>query len=93
MRKSRQTVAEIEAADKAADDRKSSRSRGFSLMDIRDRGWARLETGQAILWHVDTDLADNEVRDYVPKGKLKLVTDKQILMLDADELGRYQRWA
>jgi hypothetical protein len=92
MRQSKITPDEIEAAEKAADERKSRRGMGFSLMNVRDRGWVRLNTGHIMCWHVKRPLEDGENRQNVPNGHFVIKTDKEDIMFEADEFQKYLRW-
>ena len=91
-RKSKLTAEEIQAAEMAEDDRKKNRNNGFSLMDIRDRGWARLNNGIIIVWHTDKPLNNGEVRDYIPPGHFALHLDKEKYIFEADDFQKFLRW-
>jgi len=89
MRQSKLTADEIQAAEKAADERRRSRDNGFSLMSIRDRGWVRLETGQILEWHTDRPLYEGEARQHVPEGHIMI--DAQLF--NVDEFQKFLRWS
>lgn len=92
MRKSRLTADEIEATERAADERKYRRGMGFDLMSVRDRGWADIGNGMIMEWPVDRTPADYEARSVVPPNHFILRTNKETLMLNADDFRKYLRW-
>lgn len=92
MRKSKLTPEEAQAAEQAADQRKSKRSQGFSLMSVRDRGWQELSNGAVIEWPVDTPLEDFVPRRIVPDGYFLLTLGKESALFDADDFRRFLRW-
>lgn len=85
MRKSKQEALEIEMAEAK---RRSDRKNGYSLMEIRDRGWVRFENGSVMEWPVDRELLVGEARRHIPKGHFFL--DGK--MFDVDEFRKYERW-
>ena len=96
MRKSKQSAAEIEQAELEDNNRKVNRKAGFSLMDIRDRGWVRLPNlaGGSVLmsWHVKTPLKELECRQVVPDNEFILNVDGKVIALDAEEFRKWLRW-
>jgi hypothetical protein len=98
MQKSKQTPEEIEAIERAADNRRISRNNGFSLMSVRDRGWvtiSEMRTGEVnLFWHIDRPLVDGEVRVNVPPGMIRIdMGGDKWLLFDAEELRKFLRWA
>jgi hypothetical protein len=85
LRKSKMSALELEEQEL----RKESRKKGYSMMDIRDRGWAKLSNGSIIEWSVDRPLAEGEVRRRIEKGTV--ILDEKLY--DVDELLRWLRWA
>lgn len=94
MRKSKLTVDEIEAAEIAADDRKTSRGHGFNMISIRDRGGARLDNGAIIEWYVPQEKrADYVPYRNIPSGHFMLTIGKETGLFSVDEFQKYIRWA
>lgn len=89
MRTSKLTSQDIEEAEKAADDRKHSRAKGFSLMGVRDRGWGRLYelNGRdcVMIWGVKDELAADHL--------FKLLIDGKEYIFSVDEFQKWLRWA
>ena len=89
MRKSQRKAAQIEAEELGQNNRRISRAKGFAKMNERDRGWGRLnELGGndvIMVWGVRDDLATANL--------FKLIVDKKELILDAEEIRKYLRWA
>jgi hypothetical protein len=93
MRKSKHSADEIEAAERAADDRKHSRGNGFDMMSVRDRGWGRLPNGTVMEWWVEPGKRrDGIAYSNVPQGMFLLHTEKQDIMFDADDFRKLLRW-
>lgn len=92
-RKGELTAEEVLAAEKAVDDRKQSRNRGFSMMKVRDRGAADLKdyAGHS---QVRIEWAYNRHVDAM--GLFKLVIDRggnrNEIILDAEEFRKWLRW-
>lgn len=92
-RTSRLTAAEIEAAEKAADERRRSRSSGFSLMHDRDKGWHWLSNGALLQWHTDRQPLEGEGITKVEPGKFLLTINGKTVEFDVDEFQKWLRWA
>lgn len=97
--RSSELSAEILKAEKAKDDRKRSRSRGFSKMAERDKGWQRLKNGALVRWHVPTEWSEDME---LPNGSVIQVKDATVppetfeidgKIFNAEELRRWLRWA
>lgn len=86
MRNSKLKAAELEQAEF---DERQSRNNGLSMMAIRDRGWARLSTGQVMEWPVGRELEEGVPRRQIPEGMFFL-DDKPY---DVDEFRKFLRWA
>lgn len=84
---------EILAIEKAKDERQRNRRKGFSMMTVRDKGWARLSNGTAMLWHSEAPLKPGEVRRNIPEGSFVLVMGGEERLFDAEEFRRWLRWA
>lgn len=86
---------EIEQIEEAT--QKSNRKSGFALMSVRDRGWAYIQSinGQRIRthWHVDREPEEYEVMRNVPPGHFLMVTDDAEILVDAEQLRKWLRWA
>lgn len=95
MRKSKLTAEEIQAAEKAADDRRISRGHGFSMMEVRDRGWARLNNGAVIIWPVDKEKRLPGVPYLsVPRGHFVLdLGGAGRHLFETDDFQKFLRWA
>ena len=90
MRKSQRKAAQIEAEELEQNNRRISRAKGFAKMNERDRGWARLKelrgNNVIMVWGVRDDLAaDNLFR--------LIINREEELVLDAEEMRKYLRWA
>lgn len=98
MKQSKLSGEEILAAEKAKDDRKQSRGRGFAKMDERDSGGAVLRDYNAggpvlIYWHVPPERREDGVAyQHVPEGMFSLKVDNKIIAFDAEEFRRWLRW-
>lgn len=93
MRKSKLTAEEIEAAEMAADERKQNRKNGFSLADIRDRGWTRLSNGVIMEWWVEKEKRQEYIAyPNIPQGKFMLTIDGRSVVYDADDFRKFLRW-
>jgi hypothetical protein len=93
LRKSKLSAAEIEAAEQAADKRKSSRKQGFSMMDERDRGWKHLSNGAVFFWPVPREKRENGLTYLdVPEGHFVLVIGGREILFNADEMQGCLRW-
>ncbi len=90
MRTSKQKAIELEQQEGV---RAEHRKSGLSLMEIRDRGWARLTNGTTILWPVDRELDENEARRFVPEGHFIIDTGKEDFLFETDEVQKWIRWA
>lgn len=94
MRKSQLTATEIQAAEEAQDNRRSSRRNGFSMMPERDRGWRRLKNGTVILWHVPEEKREEwVVYQHVPEGHFALDINGKIYGFELDDFQKGLRWA
>lgn len=85
MRQSRLTSEEIIKAEQEADERKRSRANGYSLMKVRDRGYAELRTYYSsprakMRWGVDDS------------NFFELTIGKEKAVFDAEEFRKYLRW-
>lgn len=90
MRKSKLTAAEIQAAEKAVEERKQSRKSGFDKMKERDLGHARLHDYNRseevwMHWGFDDTLFRLEIKGGKNHPALELV-------FDAEEFRRSLRW-
>ena len=87
MRQSKQTAQEIEQIERAEADQRSSRNRGLSMMEIRDRGWVNLSNGIKMFW----DAEDSPVM--VPGNHFLLQVGGRRYCFDAEEFRKWLRWA
>lgn len=92
MRKSKLTAADIEAAEQAADSRRTARNQGFSLMEIRDRGWMEIANGAIVEWPTDTELTEYVPRRIIPEGHFVINMGKESALFDADDFRKVLRW-
>lgn len=96
MRKSKQSAAEIEQYEREEAGRVASRKKGFSMMEIRDRGNTTLRNLQGgsvtMHWHVDRELEEGEARRSVPDNIFVLEQNGVTIALDAEEFRKYLRW-
>jgi hypothetical protein len=86
MRNSKLKALELEQAEH---EQRQSRNNGLSLMEVRDRGWYKLDNGSVIEWGVDRPLYNGEVRRHVPEGYFFLNGK----IYDVDEFRKFLRWA
>lgn len=107
MRTSNITAEEIQAAEKASEDRRRSRSQGFDKMHERDRAYQQLSNGTTMLWHVNKELIKQEgttevggkvvdVKIYpptIPEDSFALVIEGKTHLFNLDEFRRWLRWA
>lgn len=92
MRKSKLTPDEMQAAEIADDKRKYHRGMGFSLMDVRDRGWAELDNGARIEWPVDSPLEELTPRRVIPNGHFVISMGKESALFRGDDFQKFLRW-
>jgi hypothetical protein len=95
-RKSDLTFEEIQAAEKASDERRQSRAQGFTKMYERDAVMSRLSNGVLMLWHVDPSLVKTSaggVHPYIPDDKFMLVIDGKEHYFDTEDFRKSLRWA
>lgn len=93
MRQSTQKVADIEEAELAADKRKVARGTGFSMMEIRDRGWSRFKNGVVMEWHVDpSKYREGVAYTHIPAGHFVLSIKDQRILFDVDDFQKFLRW-
>lgn len=92
-----QTAADIQAAEKAQDERRFKRGRAFRTIELRDQGWAKLKdyNGSEVVmfWHSPEELEDGEVRKQVSPEKFLLLAHGKILAFDTEEFRKVLRWA
>jgi hypothetical protein len=96
MRHAQITSEEIQAAEKASEERKQSRKQGFTKMYERDSVMRRLSNGTLMLWHVDPELVKTPpggVWPNIPEDKFMLVIDGKEHYFDTQEFKRWLRWA
>lgn len=96
MRTTKLTSEEIQAAEKASDDRKRSRGQGFAKMYERDAVMTRLSNGTLMLWHVDPKQVKTSaggVWPNIPEDKFMLVIDGKEHYFDTEEFRKSLRWA
>lgn len=99
MRSSKLSAEEILKAEKAKDDRKRSRGRGFSKMRERDSGHALLSNGAWISWNIPGEWSDevNGISTFtgnnVPPGMFLLQIGNEKKLFDAEEFRKWLRWA
>ena len=65
-----------------------NRKHGYSMAQIRDRGWVRFSNGSVMEWHVNRPLEEYEARKVVPEGHFFL--DGKLY--DSDEFRKWERW-
>lgn len=87
MRKSSLSAQESNELDEI--NRQETRKTGFTLMEIRDRGWARLSNGSLLQWHTDRPPREYEARQSIRNGDI-LIDGKPF---NAEDLMKYLRWA
>ena len=93
MRKAKADENEILAVEKAKDDRRRQRARGFKMMDVRDSGWNRFSNGTEILWYVPEERREEGVAYMqVPDGMFVLKIGNKTALFDAEEFRRSLRW-
>lgn len=107
MRTSQITAEEIEAAERAAADRRDSRNRGFAKMHERDQAVKRLSNGVTMIWHVDRELGKQvstytneageevEVTLYppnIPSDCFALEIEGKTHLFNLEEFRRWLRW-
>lgn len=99
MRQGDLTYSEIEAAERAKDDRIRGRKNGYSMMELRDMGRRQLSNGWVIQWPVEERFAwgpeTNGVKvrtNKVPEGKFELSKDGKAYLFDAEEFRKWLRW-
>lgn len=97
MRKGKLSFSEIEAAEKAKDQRTQTHRKGFAKMKERDSGWSRFNNGTIMRWPTVEDkheLEEGETRmSPVPEGCFVLIINGQSALFDAEEFRRALRWA
>lgn len=93
MRQSKQTGAEIMAAEIAAADRKETRATGFAKMSERDAGYHRLSNGILMIWPTIRKPVEYEGFKQLPDGKFMLVIGGKEYLFDTDEFRQSLRWA
>ena len=92
MRKSKTSALELEEQELAQAKHKEARKGGFTLMEIRDRGWGHLAPlyGSAqevvMLWATGRD---NDFKLIIKPYKGKTIE----VVLDAEQVRKYLRWA
>lgn len=88
---------DIAEAEKAKSERAYNRGRAFRIMELRDKGWAKLKNyngGEVVmLWHVPGDLEEGEVRTIIPPDRFLLRIDNITLAFDTEEFKKWLRWA
>lgn len=94
MRQSKLTVEEIEAAAEVADKQKKTRTTGFDMMTIRDRGYAILSNGAKVVWPIK-EVWSEEVNGVQTKASSIPAGTFMIngVLFDMDELQKFIRWA
>jgi len=99
MRRANLSAEEILKAEKAVDDRRNSRKRGYSKMHERDAGFAHLSNGVDMLWPVP-EIWSEEVGGIstlnvskVPEGYFVLKLGEKTWLFNTEEFRRHLRWA
>jgi hypothetical protein len=89
MRKSQTSALDLEEQELAEHRQKESRRGGLSLVELRDRGWARVREVKGreatFIWGVKDDLAAENL--------FKIKVGKEEYIFDAEEFRKYLRWA
>lgn len=108
MRHANLTADDIQAAEKAADDRRRSRDQGFAKMHERDQAVQLLSNGATMIWHVDKEAnkrtawlereegKDVEITTYpphIPSDSFGLKLDGKLYIFNLEEFRRWLRWA
>lgn len=100
MRRSTLTAEELQTAERAAEDRRQGRTNGYSLMEIRDRGYADVRSvagdDMMVRWHRqrNPELREGEVRTVnVPEGMVWLEIGDEYGLFRVDDLQKWLRWA
>ena len=90
-------IREIEEANA-----RNARKGGFALMPVRDQGRAKLENGLTVHWHTNnppTNVFEHDgsvievSQSTIPEGKFGLEFKDEMVVMDAEELQRWLRWA
>tara|TARA_R110000868_G_C10361469_1_gene717369 strand:+ start:113 stop:400 length:288 start_codon:yes stop_codon:yes gene_type:complete len=93
-RKSTLSAAEQLELDEV--NRRETRNTGFSLMNVRDKGyheWGSYGKRIAIEWHTNRKMKDYEVRTIIPDGHVVLHIGKEKALIKAEDLNKWLRWA
>lgn len=85
------SAEEILTAEKAVEDRRRSRTKGFSKMKERDQNWRRLSNGVVMLWGEQEHFALVIPERHVP-GQAKAVP-KQVITFNTEDFRKGLRWA
>lgn len=107
MRKTKLTFEEVQAAERASDDRKRSRSQGFAKMHERDQSVQLLSNGARMIWYVEKEANKYEgfynndgkrvgVTTYppnIPKDSFGLILDKKTYIFNTEEFRKWLRWS
>jgi len=97
MRKANVDSSEIEQAEKYEYNRQAKRNKAFGLMDIRDRGWAKIPTKNGVetvmLWHSAADLEELVPRRHIPEDMFALEVGGKFVLFNVEEFKQWLRWA
>ncbi len=97
MRTAKLSEEDILRAEKAKDDRKRSRRRGYAKMEERDAGTARIRNYNGsevrMLWHIPEDRREEGLcYSGVSDGMFILEFAGKKLVFDAEEFRKWLRW-